>query len=287
VIGERGRERKRGREERGGEERQRERERVRRWENYYFLIELSPLPVEFTLSKQKQHLKISNTAPLEFDNTDRIHKVTFSRNVQDKFGQSLDKDVVWEVKLKPSPFPAHIHTLTPASSGVNYNDIIIYDPNLVAARNLPPSFCVVSKNYRELLVVLYKLNPHTDLKKWFSIKKTDTELKKDGLYLPLSLSNIISYFFLLTLISCVEYLPFGEKVWEKVIQVEEFAYDVELLTNIDLTPALSYPDIGVGQVGVVVMPTKKAQYLLFSIFSPYLLEILLLVIAIPILEQET
>lgn len=55
-------------------------------------------------------------------------------------------------------------------------------------------------------------------------------------------------------------MPFGEKVWEKVIQVEEFVPQEELLTSIDLTPALSHPDIGVGQVGIVVLPTKKAQY---------------------------
>lgn len=58
-----------------------------------------------------------------------------------------------------------------------------------------------------------------------------------------------------------EYLPCGEKVWDKVIAVEEFVPNEDLLTSIDLSPALSHPDIGVGQVGIVVLPTKKAQYL--------------------------
>lgn len=107
---------------------------------------------------------------------------------------------------------------------------------MVAAANLPPTFCVNSKNYTELHVVLYKLNPHTDLKKWYGLDKSALP-KKEG-----------------------EYLPFGEKVFDKVVPVEGFMPDTETLVPVDLTPALAHADLGVGQVGIVVMPTKKAQY---------------------------
>ena len=42
--------------------------------------------------------------------------------------------------------------------------------------------------------------------------------------------------------------------------MEEFVPWEDMLTSIDLSPALSHPEIGVGQVGIVVLPTKKAQY---------------------------
>lgn len=125
--------------------------------------------MEFKISKQQRHLQITKTTPLEWDNQDKNYKITFSKELHDEFGQKLEKDVVWDVKLKPKTFSTSLRTLVP-DSGADASDIVIYDPNLVAARNMPPSFCVVSMNYRELQVILYKMNPHTDLRKWFGSK---------------------------------------------------------------------------------------------------------------------
>jgi len=125
-------------------------------------------------------LQINGTTPTEWDNTDRVYKLTFSKELEDKFGQKLEKDVVWDIKLKPTGFTPTLRTLVPSVNLPGHdNDIIIYDPNLVASGNMTPNFCVVTKNYRELQVVLYKMNPHTDLKKWFNTQKQGLP-KKDG-----------------------------------------------------------------------------------------------------------
>lgn len=146
--------------------------------------------MELKVSKKHRHLQITKTTPLEWDNQDKVYKVTFSKDLQDQYGQKLEKDVVWEVKLKPTTFQSSLRTLASTSDpSAEAQDIIIYDPNLVAARNMPPSFCVLTKNYKELQVALYKLNPHTDLKKWYTTK---TGLpKKEGM----QRSNIVFLFF--------------------------------------------------------------------------------------------
>jgi hypothetical protein len=106
--------------------------------------------------------------------------------------------------------------------------IIVYDPFLVRQ---PPSYIVKSLNYREIRVILYKMNPYTDIKKWGS----EAHVVKEK-------SDTIDYF------------GYGKKVYDQIIQVENFKESAYVNTVVDLSPAL---DHGIGQVGVVVVPTLK------------------------------
>ena len=76
------------------------------------------------------------------------------------------------------------------------------------------------------------MNPYTDIKKW----GTETIHMKDK-------SDSIDYF------------GYGKKVFDKIIQVENFKKNSYITTTIDLTPVL---DDNIGQVGIVVVPTMKS-----------------------------
>ncbi len=77
------------------------------------------------------------------------------------------------------------------------------------------------------------MNVFTDLKKWNALSNAVPKDKSDT----------------------IDYLAMGQIVFDKVIKVENFARNVPVDVNIDLSPALEEGKIG--QVAVVVCPTQK------------------------------
>jgi len=56
-----------------------------------------------------------------------------------------------------------------------------------------------------------------------------------------------------------DYLGYGKKVFDKILPVENYAKDTYVDFIVDLTSALRDPKRGVGQIVVVVMPTRKGK----------------------------
>lgn len=63
----------------------------------------------------------------------------------------------------------------------------------------------------------------------------------------------------------------GKKVFDKIVPVTNFEYDKEVDFHVDLSPALedgthiyvvthSQAKLGLGQVGVIIVPSVKAHY---------------------------
>ncbi len=156
----------------------------------------------------------------EQTNTDVVYKFTLSTEIKDIYDQHLEKPTDVTFKLMCLPFICDIKA--------DRSGIIVYDPFLVTDEK--PTYVVKTLNYKEFRVILYKMNPYTDLKKW-GLENSHKE-KSDT----------------------VDILGYGKKVFDQIIQVENFKKSAFISNNIDLRPAL---ENGIGQVCVVVAPTIK------------------------------
>lgn len=61
-------------------------------------------------------------------------------------------------------------------------------------------------------------------------------------------------------------MGYGKKVFDKILPVENYVKDTFVDFFVDLTPALRDPNRGIGQVGVVVMPSKQGMSLALTEF---------------------
>lgn len=156
---------------------------------------------------------------------DTICKVIISGSLQDIYRQTLGKDQIFEFKISCNPFRCNISAYQVNSS--SYGLLIYSQTNFVTF----DPFCdkklytLRTYNNKELRVILYKLDPLTDIKKWkLSPWESKRKVKSDT----------------------VDYLGFGEVVFDKILPVEGFQKDKEQDFHINLDPALVK---GIGQVG--------------------------------------
>ena len=188
------------------------------------MIKISPPLPGVTYSVSGNTLSISNTDKNpEQKNTDILYKFTLLPGIKDTYNQPLEKTTELTFKLRCKAFNCNLKA--------DRSGIIVYDPFLVSTKGKPASYVVKSLNYREMRVVLYRMNPYSDLKKW-GTEATVVKEKSDT----------------------IDYFGYGKKVYDHVIQVENYKENAYISTVIDLSPAL---ENGIGQVGIVVVPTTK------------------------------
>lgn len=174
--------------------------------------------------------------PTNIVNEDQQIKVTFSKDIESITGQKFEKDIVWIFTLTPPPFPCAISSYVQSARA----EMLVHDPFVAQHNKKSPMFVLRTYNYRELRVCLYRMNPMGgDLKKW------KAEFPKGVSRFAKEKSDQIDYF------------GFGQKLYDAVVPVDRFVVDNEIDFFVDLSPALQN---GVGQVGIVVVPTQKAHY---------------------------
>ena len=162
-------------------------------------------------------------------NEDIQYKITIVKQIKDEFEQNVEKDIDYYVTLCCTTF--YCSLVAPAQG------IIVYDPLLSDFSGKSPTFLVQATNYKEIRVLLYKVDPYNDLKKWHLLERNSAQIlneKSDS----------------------VDYLGFGKIVSDKIVKIDNFRKGVTININVDLSPALE--DKKIGQVVVVVSPTQKA-----------------------------
>jgi hypothetical protein len=154
------------------------------------------------------------------DNEEREYVVTFSGEIESVRRQRLQQDISYRLKLKPSQFACSIAAYVESSIS---KPILLHDPFVAHHQHHAPSFVVRTYNYRELRVCLYTVDPtHSDLRRWKS------ELQR-GLYRYRDDKS-----------DTVDYVggSIGQKVYDEILPVKNFAVDQEVDFVVDLTPAL-------------------------------------------------
>lgn len=58
----------------------------------------------------------------------------------------------------------------------------------------------------------------------------------------------------------VDYMGCGEKVFDQIMPVKNFKLNRKIEFVVDLSPALEDTKLGIGQVGVIIVPTVAAHY---------------------------
>ena len=166
------------------------------------------------------------------NNEDLHYKIIISRGLKDEYEQLLDKEVEYHVTLCCTSFFCSL--VSPAQG------VVTYDPLLSESTGKSPTFLVQATNYKEIRILLYKLDPFTDLRKWHSFEQNIQLLLREKS-------------------DQIDYLGFGKLVSDKIVKIESFKKFATTNINIDLSPALE-DDKRTGQVGVIVCPTIKAHY---------------------------
>lgn len=156
---------------------------------------------------------------------DTVHTVTLGPEFTDSHGQPL-QDTSFSFTVAGTPFKAGI------------NPLLDVDQPLVLSAAAKPVFVARALNYCSYRVCLYKLEAPADFQRWSARdKKTLAEAPVDK--------------------DVKDPLHFGKKVFDGSVDVPNFEMGLEMRIEFDLSPALSRE--GVGQIGVVVMPTIDAH----------------------------
>ena len=183
--------------------------------------------VDYFLKNDKTTLRVQIPVAQE-NNRDTIYKFTFLENFKDVYGNNLPANRSFlDVKVLPNKFPFSLRAVR--------EGIMACDP----LTSNSPFYRVITYNYSEVRVCLYRLNVQKDLRHWNTVRPSSAKFVKYDQ-------------------DQSDPLNFGKKVFDKVIKIENYEPNQECFLDIDLLPACNAS--GVGQVGIVVHPTIEAHY---------------------------
>lgn len=185
-------------------------------------------------------------------NAPKTYKLTVADWITDEYGQSLSEDIEdpaaneaarsVSVTFEPVNFTHQLVADMGSYPVENATKLMItYDPLLLHHGHQAgylPSFRLQNVNYTSLRVVLFKMDPESDLPKWVKMNNHPSEKEP----FPNGMGTLVS---------------------DTTVMVPQFSdpkeYGTQATVDIDLSPALENRDEVTGHIGLVVMPTKQAH----------------------------